>query len=55
MTFFNSKIHVVADLAHKTAKYAFNSPDFAYSHSCGLCRGEVVHTLTQHNCLMGRL
>lgn len=57
MTFLSNTVQVVAnaELAHKQAKYAFNSPDFSYSRACGLCRGEVAHNLDQHNCLTGRL
>lgn len=57
MTFLSNAVQVVAnvELAHKQAKYAFNSTDFSYSRACGLCRGEVAHTLLQHNVLVGRL
>lgn len=57
MTFFSNTVEVAAnpDLAHTLAKYPFSSKEFAYSRACTLCRGEVVHTLEQHNCLTGRL
>lgn len=57
MTFLSNTVQMAAnpELAHKLAKYAFNSPEFSYSRACGLCRAEVVHDLTQHNCLIGRL
>lgn len=57
MTFLSTTVNesANAELGHKQAKYPFNSADFSYSRACGLCRGEVEHTLTQHNCLTGRL
>lgn len=57
MTFFNNTVEVAAnpDLAHTLAKYPFNSNEFSYTRACTLCRGEVVHSLEQHNCLTGRV
>jgi hypothetical protein len=57
MTYTDADVRALTsdELAHTVAKYAFNSPDFAYHRKCVLCRSEVAHNLAQHNCLTGRL